>query len=390
MNLKTQPKKMVRDSNYELMRIVSMFMIVVWHMLRHGQVDIHASGLLKNVVYFIEAILIVHVNSYVLVTGYYQCKSKFKLKKLISLNNQAWFYRVVILTILLIYDIVKIGEVELLQSLFPLDFSAYWFIKMYLILYCFSPFLNRLIEKISKKEFQVLLMTCFIIFSVLPTISMQIIYNNGGGYSLTNFVFLYLLGAYFRYYPIQKSRIFEVNTRRKNQLIFLLGFISCFFVNFLLSCFSEILFQGGNIPSFFGQTISLFFLSYDNPLAIVGSLMYFFWFGTFEIKSKFINRVSSLTLGVYLIHDNPYMRQWLYPFLGFAGEKVYTGILILGKVFLCALAVFIVCALLEWIRQLLFKGINHLKITKWFQRKWRSYVTSLGDFDLMKELEVNK
>ena len=42
MNLKTQPKKMVRDSNYELMRIVSMFMIVVWHMLRHGQVDIHA------------------------------------------------------------------------------------------------------------------------------------------------------------------------------------------------------------------------------------------------------------------------------------------------------------------------------------------------------------
>ena len=113
--------------------------------------------------------------------------------------------------------------------------------------------------------------------------------------------------------------------------------------------------------------------------------MYFFWFGTLEIKSKFINRISSLTLGVYLIHDNPYMRQWLYPFIGFVEGKVYTGILIIGKVFLCAIVIFIICAFLEWIRQLLFKGVNHLKITKWFQRKWRSYVTSLGDFDLMKE-----
>ena len=115
--------------------------------------------------------------------------------------------------------------------------------------------------------------------------------------------------------------------------------------------------------------------------------MYFFWFGTLKIKSRFINRVSGLTLGVYLIHDNPYMRQWLYPFLGFVEGKVYTGIIIIGKIFACAIAIFIICALLEWIRQLLFKGINHLKITKWFQKKWRSYVTSLGDFDLMSEIK---
>ena len=122
-------KKIVRDSNYELMRIISMFMIVVWHMIVHGKIAQQSTGLLHNLIYLLEAILVVHVNSYVLVTGYYQCKSKFKLKKLISLNNQAWFYRIVILITLLVLDVVSVGKVELLQSLFPLDFSAYWFIK---------------------------------------------------------------------------------------------------------------------------------------------------------------------------------------------------------------------------------------------------------------------
>ena len=380
-------KKIVRDSNYELMRIVSMFMIVVWHMIVHGRIAQQSTGLLHNLICLLEAILVVHVNSYVLVTGYYQCKSKFKLKKLISLNNQAWFYRVVILITLLVLDVVSVGKVELLQSLFPLDFSAYWFIKFYLFLYCFSPFLNKLIENLKKKEFQMLLLVCLVIFSILPSISMSVLYSNYSGYSLPQFIFMYLLGAYFRYYPIQESRILKVNTRRKNQLLFLLGFIMFVTIHFLLLCFGKILMTGGEISQYFGETIQFSFLSYGNPFVIVSSLMYFFWFGTLKIKSKFINRVSSLTLGVYLIHDNPYMRQWLYPFLGFVEGKVYTGIIIIGKIFACAIAIFIICALLEWIRQLLFKGINHLKITKWFQKKWRSYVTSLGDFDLMSEIK---
>ena len=388
MNVKE--KQSVRDSNYELMRIISMLMIVIWHILLHGLVDVQSTGMLSFVIYFLEAILVVHVNSYMLVTGYYQCKKEFKRKKLIALNSQSWFYRVVIMLILCGYGIIEIGRKDFFQALFPLDYATYWFVQMYLFLYCFSPFLNRLIEKMSKKEFQILLMICLIVFSVLPTISMQIMVPIEKGHSLMSMVFMYLLGAYFRYYPIQESRILKVNTRRKNQLLFLLGFVMFSTIHFLILCFGKILLTGGEISQYVGETIQFSFLSYGSPFVIISSLMYFFWFGTFEIKSKFINRVSSLTLGVYLIHDNPYMRQWLYPFLGFAGEKVYTGVLILGKVFLCALAVFIVCALLEWIRQLLFKGINHLKITKWFQRKWRSYVTSLGDFDLMKELEVNK
>ena len=85
MNVKE--KQSVRDSNYELMRIISMLMIVIWHILLHGLVDVQSTGMLSFVIYFLEAILVVHVNSYMLVTGYYQCKKEFKSKKLIKTLN---------------------------------------------------------------------------------------------------------------------------------------------------------------------------------------------------------------------------------------------------------------------------------------------------------------
>ena len=33
-----------RESNFELMRVISMFMIVFWHVLVHGNVLAHTTG----------------------------------------------------------------------------------------------------------------------------------------------------------------------------------------------------------------------------------------------------------------------------------------------------------------------------------------------------------
>lgn len=370
--------RLKRDSNYELMRISSMFMIILWHILQHGHVETNATGLVSAIAFLLKAIVVVHVNSYVLVTGYYQCKTKFKLKKLISLNNASWFYRVFFMILFLGIGYIEVGKVEFLQMIFPIDFSAYWFVKTYLLLYCFSPFLNILIEHLSKKKFQILLCVSFMIFSVLPTISMQMIYYNAGGFSLTTFVLLYLLGAYYRNYPIEKSRIFSVNTRRKNQLIFFLLFIVFFIVNYLFFHLGTSMLGTGEITSYLGNTILLSNFSYDNPLVVIGALMYFFWFGTIHIKSKWINKISSLTLGIYLIHENPYIKGYLYSKLGFTTDKIYTGLKIFIKIFACAILIFIVCAIIEWIRQWIFKKGNQTRIVKWFQRKTHEYFSSLS------------
>ena len=63
---------MVRNSNHELMRILSMFFIVLWHVILAGGLATASNPNTRMFYTFLQFIIIVHVNSYVLVSGYYQ------------------------------------------------------------------------------------------------------------------------------------------------------------------------------------------------------------------------------------------------------------------------------------------------------------------------------
>ena len=59
----------VRNSNYELMRIVSMFLIVLYHVIYHGQVlqNCHNEGA-KIILELLEFFIFVYVNSLILLS----------------------------------------------------------------------------------------------------------------------------------------------------------------------------------------------------------------------------------------------------------------------------------------------------------------------------------
>ena len=77
-------KTKVRDSNYELLRIISMIWIVIWHTVINSALLYRTSGSVNFSFNFLFMIIVVHVNLFMLITGYYQSKSEFKLKKVIS------------------------------------------------------------------------------------------------------------------------------------------------------------------------------------------------------------------------------------------------------------------------------------------------------------------
>lgn len=70
----------VRNPNIELLRIVSMLMIVILHFLMHGQIlKWSAFGSKEYAIYWmIEAFVFVSVNAFVLISGYFLCLSEFK------------------------------------------------------------------------------------------------------------------------------------------------------------------------------------------------------------------------------------------------------------------------------------------------------------------------
>lgn len=365
-----------RISNYELLRIVSMFFIVMYHAIHHGNVINNCLNEgLKVILEFIMLVLVVHVNSFVLVTGYFQSKSNFKQSKLWSIINANWFYKSIIIIIFLILQIEPISKLDLFINLFPLNLVEYWFINPYLILYCLSPFLNKLINSLDKKTYQKLIIVLFIILSIFPYITGNRIYQNDG-FTLYNFIILYLIGAYLRIYPIKESYLFKRLTNNTFQILTIIIFILCVFINTSLSRGANTILGINSIFDFFASNIISMTRAYSNPIVIIQSIAFFSFFGTLTIKSKFINKVSKLTLGVYIIHDNYYIRRHIYKWIGLDGPLVISYKYII-YVFLATTIIYIGCSIIEWFRQLLFSRISKLKISKKLRENYYNYINNI-------------
>ncbi len=367
----------VRQSNYELMRIVSMFLIVIYHILIHGNVFNNTKGGLHFIFAFLICITLVHVNSFVLVTGYFNYNKDFKWKKFFSVFMQSWFYQIVIALIIFICGIYYIGgSYTLFNTLSPLNYS-YWFIVKYLLLYLLSPYINKVIKCTTQKEHKRLIIIMFILFSILPFITRGgLIFNDG--FTLIQFIMLYFIGAYFRKYPIQENYHFKRFSKNKLQIIlFSLTIIFCL-SHFLLNLLSSYFLSFENqIFVDFGNSLKQWFTYYSAPFVILQSVCYFLWFGTLSIKNKAINLIASLVFGVYLIHDNDFVRPILYKFLKIDTGTVITDFIIIFKVFGFAILIFVICLLIEFIRKKSFEFICKRKLVKKLTFKIKNYLINV-------------
>ena len=211
---------MNKKSSLELMRIISMFFIIVYHIILHSDLDILATGGSKFLLVLIESLVIVHVNSFVLLTGYFQSDKQAKLSKVIQVVNMNWFYKLLCLIgifVLVNYfsfsNSVGMTFNQKLISVLPLDRGENWYVNCYLLIYIFSPFLNTLINKLDKKKLKKLIILLFVVFSIIGTLFIgNIIPNYLEGRSILTFVLLYFVGAYLRKYPIEESRLFNKYT----------------------------------------------------------------------------------------------------------------------------------------------------------------------------------
>ena len=353
-----------RNSNYELMRIVSMFLIVLYHALLHGNVINNSTGNLKIFFELLEFMTLVHVNSFVLLSGYFQVDSKFKQSKVWSITNSCIFYKALVIIIFSLFGIMTFSKTTIFQELFPLNLTEYWFIKYYLFLYCLSPFINKAISNFDKKTFKKLLVLIFVIFSIIPIITGNQGFENTG-YTFLQFTYLYLIGAYFKKFPVVVKRI-------KLVLIFIVSII----LNYLIYKLTFKVQGINNLIDWFSNNIKLFSIYYSNPFVMIQSIAYFLLFGTFKFKNKFINKLASLCFGVYLIHDNNIVRGYIYRWLkidnGLINNISYVFYLII-----IVILIYIVCSLIEYIRQVIFRFIYDRKISLKIRNKYYEYLDKL-------------
>ena len=125
---------MTRQSNFDALRIVAMLMIVTWHVCIHGDLQsaIGNDGAKRIILQAIFALTVIGTNLYVLLTGYFQSRSSFKISKLAKLWGAVLFYSI---GFTVIYSIVfHRFPGNLALFCFPVITRAYWFVTVYVVL----------------------------------------------------------------------------------------------------------------------------------------------------------------------------------------------------------------------------------------------------------------
>lgn len=328
-----------RNSAIELLRIISMVIIVFHHFSIHGGFSWEADSI--TIPHFWYNFIImggkIGVDVFILISGYFLIKSNspvFNLKRILKLLAQVFFYSVSLYCIFAILGMNTIGIKSLIRYLFPITFSCWWFASAYFALYLIHPFLNKLLLGIDKKTYQNLLVLMIICWSVIPTFTKSSFQGN----SLIWFVTLYAVAGY--------ARIYGFNPAFKAKHYFFFGIVFT-----ALTYLTSVIFMTlGSKISFFSGVITYFY-EQDKITVFLISLSLFMAFTSLKMNyHKWINKLASATFGVYLIHDNNFVRPWLW--LGvFKNAEYQNTILLIPYSILVVLIVYICCTLIDLFRQ---------------------------------------
>lgn len=308
----------VRNSNIELLRIVAMLLIVMSHFATHGTWP-ELTGLNGAIINVMSSFGNLGVDIFVLITGYFLVMSNFKVRAFSKVLCPMIFWNVLFGGLFLLTN-----QVPSLGALVEIP----WFCIAYLLMYLFVPWLNLLARGMGKAGYRLLIAIGIILFSAVPSATGSQFTSSVLGW----FLFLYLVGGYIRLHGVRMSTVGVTFCLILSLALLTLG-LSLPIIYDTPNALPHSLFAARNSVFVYGAAVCALELS-----------------GRARIhQSRLINKVASLTFGVYLIHDNACIRAWLWPHFAW----LFNGgsLTFFAAAFCISFVVFCCCALLECVRQ---------------------------------------
>lgn len=287
-----------RQSNFEVLRIFAIFMIVCFHFALKGGWDFKAGSVLcfeKNVFLILGEL---GVNIFMLITGYFMCEKMRRKSRAMLIWLESCFYTFCAFFILHFFRDMPFTKRVFMQIAFPEIFDTYWYVTAYLVIYLISPYLNIMICAMDKTAFRKFLGTTLLLWCAIPSVFQFIFDTTERGFFYTRLVWLvvvYCFGAYIkRFGYLQKFDSLKKNIAASFAIFFIMV-LFLFISNF-------------DLPVFFINSVGKNFRFWP-PNEILMFLLSVSVFNSFRLakigQSAFVNNMASTTLGVYMIHDGP-------------------------------------------------------------------------------------
>ncbi len=347
-----------RNYGIDLLRIVSMVMIVTLHVLGAGGLlyKVRVFTLRGEIVWGMEIACFCAVNIYALISGYINANAKFRVANIVFLWLQTVAYLLLFTIVGLLFSQTTVTVWDIPKSFFPVINDRYWYFTGYFALFFFIPALQYLLQNAPRKLVKGTLISCIFFFSLLTTVeSVATYYTNG--YSVFWLAILYLLGGYLsKYNPLEKV------SNAKCFLLYGLCVVLTLASRFVLYRFNA-RFGDAMADNAFLAVFAIprdAFVSYVSPTVLLGAICLVQAFSRIRIGDrlkKCVSALSSLTFGVYLIHENRVLKTRFITnrfthYLQFPVLKMFACVV------LTVLIIYACASLIDFCRSLVFKALK--------------------------------
>ena len=337
-----------------------MLQIIFLHVCDYGELhsaSLSAGDLDGFLVELVWSFCRAPVDVFIMITGYFMVTAKFDIKKTAKRAGTTYgamiFYSVTISVIYFILNPEKVSVASVATAVLPLTSKTWYFLSNYIIILLLSPFINRMLTSLTKKQYLYFTGIIFAVMSVWSTFAgidelnevfaISKIVDPYYGKSLCGFLLCYFMGGYLRLFvPQQKNENKKTNIRIK------------YIIGFALLCITDL---GLNYTF---EQYSKVFGMFNNPLALLETVCLILFFRDFKFTSKAVNTIAGTTLGIYAIHEHPYVRNWLWSIFDFSDKALYDTLIYVPYAIFACVVVFVACAFIELIRLKIFEFFTRI------------------------------
>lgn len=334
-----------RNMGIELLRAVSMYMVVLMHLLSPILPAEDSFSGVFELTWLLECACYCAVNCYALISGFVAAGRSVTPGKAVLLWLRVAFYSVIFMSLSRVIS-VPVNPEPVLWGLFPIISGEYWYMTAYFGLMLLMPVLEAGIKRMSVRSMGLI---CVGVLAVSVTVTyfapegkalnVSTIFSLFGGYSVVWLAVLYLAGACLRRSGLLK--------RVKKWQLALIAVIMA-----LLTWLSR---MRGDMRA----------VSYTSPTVLLEGAALTLLFAKLRIDGRASKRLVSAaaraSLGVYLIHINPWLYRAFVSKLSVSFPN-FGGAVCIALVLLAGAAVYVVCACIELGRIRLFALLRVQKL----------------------------
>lgn len=349
--MKLRPLDPKRDYAIDLLRILSMLMIVFYHILHHPNLLPTRVRFTPgyDVVLFTQLCLMCAVNVFVLISGYVGYGSRPRYSRLLELWLTVLCYSAGVTLFYFLFRSGSISASQLWKYFLPSLNHKYWFFSAYFVLFLFRPLLHSAVDHLSQRQLKVTLVSLVLLLGLFASLYTSLTstdsYGINRGFSAWWMMVLYLVGAYIRKYdPFS-------NTKRWRYLLI-------FFLTAAVSTALKLLVQYYAIRKMHNvRYFNSMFTNYNSINLWIGALCLFLFFRGLKLTpliSRVVAFLTPMTFSVYLIHDHPLIRTRIIKTAFLPLGRLSTPLMLLSALGV-SVALFLLCSAIDYVRLLLFR-----------------------------------